>query len=197
MKILIATQNMHKMEELQLILKKHKLVLPSDIGIDFDFEETGTSFFENSFGKAMSLFNITGQPVLADDSGLNIPALNGEPGIHSARYGAKEDGIILDASERNSYLLDKMEGIKDRSAFFTCCMTLILNPYRFFTIQETMEGSITFKPSGTNGFGYDPLFYLKEYGITVAELPEEKKNRISHRGKAGRRMAALLKTIEE
>ncbi len=197
MEILIATQNRHKVEELQVILNDHKLLTPRDAGIDFDFEETGTSFFENSYGKAMELFGQTGKPVLADDSGLVVPALNGEPGIYSARYGAKKDGTNLAAAERNSYLLEKMEGISSRKAFFVCSMTLVLSAERFFNIQETLNGEIAEQPAGTHGFGYDPLFFLSEYGKTVAELPENEKNRISHRGRAGIRMKALLKNLEE
>ncbi len=197
MKIIIATQNRHKVEELQSILSGHQLLTPEEAGVDYSFEETGSTFFENSFGKAMELYRITGEPVLADDSGLVVPALGGEPGIYSARYGAAEDGKNLEAPERNRYLLSKMEGIKDRRAFFVCSMTLILTPERFFNIQETLNGKIAEGPSGTHGFGYDPLFFLPEYGKTVAELAEDEKNRISHRGRAGIRMKALLKNLEE
>ncbi len=197
MEILAATQNKHKLKELQQILPEHLIVSPADLKIDFNFEETGSTFLENSMGKAFALYNLTGQPVLADDSGLSIPALHGEPGIYSARYGSKPDGKILEAEERNAYLIKKMEGISDRRAFFTCCMTLVLHTNRFFTVQEIMEGSIIYKPVGKHGFGYDPLFYLKEYGKTAAELSESEKNKISHRGTAGKRIAALLKSLEE
>lgn len=197
MEILIATQNKHKVEELKVILNDHKLLTPPDAGIDFNFDETGTSFFENSYGKAMELFRQTGNPVLADDSGLVVPALGGEPGIYSARYGAPEKGKNLEALERNRYLLEKMEGISSREAFFVCSMTLVLSAERFFNIQETLDGEIAEQPAGTHGFGYDPLFFLSEYGKTVSELPENEKNRISHRGRAGIRMKALLKNLEE
>lgn len=196
MKILIATQNKHKVGELQYILKDHILVTPGEMGIPFDFEETGSSFFENSYGKAMELYKSAGLPVIADDSGLVVPALGGEPGIYSARYGASEKGKNLEAPERNEYLLNKMNGITNREAFFVCCMTLILTENRFFSAQETMEGIIASEPSGVHGFGYDPLFYLPEYGKTVAQIPEEEKNRISHRGRAGRRINVLLKELE-
>jgi len=196
MEILIATQNKHKMEELQLILTGHHLLSPVDLSINFVFEETGTTFLENSLGKARALFNLTGKPVLADDSGLIVPALGGEPGVYSARYGAKPGEENLEASERNTYLLNKMDGITDRSALFTCCITFILNPYRIFTVQESVEGMITHAPSGSNGFGYDPLFFLASYNKTVAELPEAEKNKISHRAVAGKRMAALIQTLE-
>jgi len=191
MEIIIATGNRHKLIELQDILKNHTLLLPKDIGIDFNFEETGDSFLENSKGKAYSLFNQINRPVLADDSGLSVNALNGEPGIYSARYGST-GGIELEAKARNLYLLNKLKGKEDLSAKFICCMTLILDSNRFFIVQESMKGEITREFAGINGFGYDPVFYLPEYGKTVAELPEKEKNRISHRGKAGYKIAGLL-----
>jgi len=191
MEIIIATGNRHKLIELQDILKNHTLLLPKDIGIDFNFEETGDSFLENSKGKAYSLFNQINRPVLADDSGLSVNALNGDPGIYSARYGST-GGIELEAKARNLYLLNKLKGKEDLSAKFICCMTLILDSNRFFIVQESMKGEITREFAGINGFGYDPVFYLPEYGKTVAELPEKEKNRISHRGKAGYKIAGLL-----
>ncbi len=191
MEIIIATGNRHKLIELQDILKNHTLLLPKDIGIDFNFEETGDSFLENSKGKAYSLFNQINRPVLADDSGLSVNALNGDPGIYSARYGST-GGIELEAKARNLYLLNKLKGKEDLTAEFICCMTLILDSNRFFIVQESMKGEITREFAGINGFGYDPVFYLPEYGKTVAELPEKEKNRISHRGKAGYKIAGLL-----
>ena len=194
MEIIIATGNRHKLIELQDILKSHTLLLPEDIGIDFDFEEIGNTFIENSKGKAFDLFNRIKRPVLADDSGLSVAALNGEPGIYSARYGST-GGIELEANARNLYLLDKLKGKEDLSAEFICCMTLVLDTNRFVIVQESMKGEITREFAGINGFGYDPVFYLPEYKKTVAELPEKEKNRISHRGKAGYRIAGLLEEI--
>lgn len=191
MEIILASGNKHKLFELKEILKGHTLLLPEDIGIDFDFEETGSSYLENSYGKAYALFNRINRPVLADDSGLSVGALNGAPGIWSARYGAK-NGTLLEAPERNLYLLDQLKGINDLSAQFICCMTLVLEKNRFFIAEESFKGEITRNSTGVNGFGYDPVFFLPEYGKTVAELPEEEKNRISHRGKAGYRIAKLL-----
>ncbi len=191
MEIIIATGNRHKLFELQDIFKSHTLLLPKDIGIDFDFEETGNSFLENSKGKAFALFNRINRPVLADDSGLCVSALNGEPGIYSARYGAT-GGRELESGTRNLYLLDKLKGKKDLSSEFICCMTLVLDANRFLIVQESLKGEITRDSSGINGFGYDPVFYLPEYGKTVAELSEKEKNKISHRGKAGYRIAGLL-----
>ena len=195
MEIILASGNRHKLYELKEILKNHTLLLPEDIGINFDFEETGSTFLENSQGKAFALFNQVNRPVIADDSGLNVAALNGEPGIYSARYGSI-NGIELEAQVRNLYLLDKLKDKSDLSAEFICCMTLILDKNRFFSVQESFKGEITRESSGINGFGYDPIFFLPEYGKTVAELPEKDKNKISHRGKAGYRMASLLKDLE-
>lgn len=197
MEILIATENRHKVEELTAIFREHELLTPGDAGIDYSHEETGTTFLENSMGKARSLFALAGgRPVVADDSGLVVPALNGEPGIYSARYGSGATGRKLDTPQRNQYLLDRMRDISDRRAFFVCSMIMILSDYRFFVIQETLAGEIAREPSGTNGFGYDPLFFLSEYGKTVAELPEELKNRISHRGLAARRIETILETLQ-
>ena len=192
MEIILASGNRHKLFELKEILKEHTILLPKDIGIDFDFNETGSSYLENSYGKAYALFNQTNRPVLADDSGLSVAALNGAPGIYSARYGSN-DGVLLEAQERNLFLLKQLKDNDDLSAEFICCMTLVLEKNRFFVAQESLKGKITRNSSGVNGFGYDPVFFLPEYGKTVAELPEEEKNRISHRGKAGHRIAGLLK----
>lgn len=194
MEIILASGNRHKLFELKEILTDHTLLLPEDIGISFDFEETGTSFLENSQGKAFALFNKINRPVLADDSGLIVEALNGEPGIYSARYGSV-NGIELEAPARNIYLLDKLQGESNLSAEFICCMSLILDKNRFFVAQESFKGEITRESTGINGFGYDPIFFLPEYGKTVAELPEKEKNKISHRGKAGYRIAKLLEEL--
>lgn len=188
----MASNNRNKLNEISEIIPQHNFVLPSDEGIDFYFEETGLTYLENSMGKALALHKITGLPVIADDSGLSVPALGGEPGIYSARYGS-ETGINLTDEQRNSYLLKKMENIKDRNAFFVCSMVFLINEYRFFTAQETVEGTINFEPAGKNGFGYDPLFYIKEFNKTTAQLSPEEKNRISHRGKAGRAIANFIK----
>ncbi len=194
MDIILASQNLHKKEELSSIIDNHRVLLPKDQNIDFFYDETGSSYMENAFGKAKCLFEISGKPVIADDSGLSIPALNGEPGIYSARYGSVNQKN-LSAEERNDYLLDKLKNVKDRTAFFVCCMVLLIDNYRFFVIQETVTGKIMEKSAGHNGFGYDPVFYLPDYDKTMAELSPEIKNKISHRGKAGNRIKKILDTI--
>ena len=185
MTIYLASGNKHKQEEFAAILKGHQIILPVDAGITFDPDETGSTFFENALLKAQALYDIVKMPVIADDSGLCIDALDGRPGIYSARYGMK-DGVPLEAAERNALILQQMEGIKKRSCRFVCCIVVMLGPHRFFTVQETCEGVIADQPQGIHGFGYDPIVYLPEIGKTVAELTAEEKNERSHRGKAGK-----------
>lgn len=195
MKIYVATENTHKVRELEAIFPEHQLLTPLSERIDYYFEETGKTYFENAFGKAKALYEKVHAPVMADDSGLSVPALDGAPGIYSSRYGSPGGGKKLEAAERNEYLLSRMEGIEEREAFFVSCMVLMLSEYRFFVAQETVQGILTTEPRGKGGFGYDPLFYLPGYERTVAELPEEEKNRISHRGKAGARLRQLLEVL--
>ncbi len=192
----LATNNQHKKIELQQILKEVNLLTPADLGIDFDCEENGKSFLENSLLKARTLYGQTGKAVIADDSGLCVTGLDGAPGIFSARYGSNGSGPDLESSERNSFLLSNMKHLKspeERAAMFVCCMSVIVDDYRVYTVQETMKGYIAEEPFGAGGFGYDPVFFLPEYGKTVAELSDEEKNLISHRGRAAARMGLLLK----
>jgi len=191
MKIYFATGNAHKKEELSRILAPHTLVIPKDEGIAFDPAETEQTFYGNALIKAKALYDLVHAPVIADDSGICVDALDGAPGVLSARFGSV-NGLELDARERNSLLLSKMEGVKNRTGRFVCNMVLYLGPDRFISIQETLEGQLITESRGTGGFGYDPLLYLPEYGKTVAELSPEEKDICSHRGKAGRRLARLL-----
>ena len=194
MDILFASTNINKVKELNKLLPSHRILLPKDMGIEFDHEETALTFYENSLGKAKTLFNIVKMPVLAEDSGLCVPALGGEPGIYSARYGS--DGINkLGDKERNNYLLSKMKNISDRNAFYVCSMVLLINHYKFFICQETLDGEIAYEPKGEAGFGYDPVFFIPKLGKTAAELLPEEKNEISHRGKAGRAIASLIEKL--
>ena len=197
MELLLATGNNHKADELRAILTGHTILTPGDIGITFVYEETGKTFAENSLGKAMHLHGLTGKPVIADDSGICVPALGGEPGIYSARYGASPGEQDLTSPERNALLLSKMKGKKDRSAFFVCAMVLVLGEYRFFTVQETVGGILTEEPRGNGGFGYDPLLYLPEQGKTIAEIPAEQKNSLSHRALAAEKLAVLINTLQK
>lgn len=165
---------------------------PADRGLSFDFPEDGASFLENALGKALALYHSAGVPVLADDSGLCVDALDGRPGIHSARYGSGPDGKELPAAERNALLLSQMRGREDRSCRFVCCLALVLSPWRVYTVQECCEGLLVEDGRGNGGFGYDPIVYLPEFGKTVAQLDMATKNLVSHRGKALARMKAAL-----
>ena len=156
---LLASGNRHKQEEFAAILEEHRISLPADAAIHFDPEETGSTFLENALLKARVLYEQVQCPVIADDSGLCIDALGGKPGIYSARYGMK-DGVLLDAAERNQLVLHQMEGIEHRSCRFVCCIAVMLDAHRFFTVQETCEGVITTSERGDHGFGYDPIVYL-------------------------------------
>lgn len=192
MDLYLATGNQNKKREIQNVLPDYRIIIPRDLGIEFDPDECGSTFLENAMIKARALFDITGKPVISDDSGLIVDALAGEPGIFSARYGNKESGKKLTASERNAYLLSRLSGKKQREARFVCNMVFLIDEYRFVSVQEDFCGLITGSISGSNGFGYDPVFFLPELGMTAAELDDEQKNRISHRGKALRGISEYI-----
>jgi len=203
MEILLATGNIHKKEEFERLLAPHTVIVPRDIGVEFSPEETGTSFLENALIKtnalARSVDPLRGNlPILADDSGLCVPALSGAPGVLSARYGSVQNGKELKSSERNDLLLHNMAAYQGekRRAFFVCAIALCLDTYRVFTAQETLEGMIAGAPSGTNGFGYDPIFRLPQTDCTVAELDSIEKDRISHRARATKRIQAILESLK-
>lgn len=191
MKIFFASGNAHKREEMARIFPNHEIRIPKDDGIDFDPDETADTFFGNALIKAEALWRIVRAPVLADDSGICVDALGGEPGVKSARYGSI-NGENLDSQARNDLLVSRMHGIEDRTCRFVCNMVLYLGPDRFWSVQETLEGKLIQEGRGTGGFGYDPVMYVPECGKTVAELSPEDKDRLSHRGKAGKRISALL-----
>jgi len=190
--LVLASNNEHKHAEFCRLFPRARVLLPRDIGVSFDFEETGGTFFENARGKALALFQRAGRPVIADDSGLCVHALGGAPGIMSNRYGAGADGKPLETGRRNAYLLENLRGEKDRRAYFICCLVLVQDQERFVAVQETVHGFITDEPRGKNGFGYDPLFFLPDSGMTMAELPDAKKDEVSHRGRAARRIGGCL-----
>jgi XTP/dITP diphosphohydrolase len=196
MTIWFATGNAHKQAELSAILPGHIIKISADAGIPFDPDENGSSFAENALVKARELRRLIAaagftDPVIADDSGLCVDALGGRPGIRSARYGG-EGGKKLGDADRNALLLAELGDNPNRGARFVCAMALLLDKDRFFLVQETLEGELIPSQRGEGGFGYDPILYIPSLGRTVAELSGEEKNRISHRGKAGRAIATLL-----
>jgi len=191
MKIYFASGNAHKRDEIARIFPGHTIAIPSDELIPFDPEETEATFYGNALIKARELYRLTGQPVLADDSGICVDALGGAPGVLSARYGS-ENGEKLDADARNRLLLSRMEGIENRACRFVCNMVLYLSSDRFYSVQETLEGVLVTETRGKGGFGYDPIVLVPALGRTVAELSPEEKDALSHRGKAGRVIARLL-----
>lgn len=205
MQLILATQNAHKVEEVREIAPGHSVLLPSDFGIDFDFEERGATFLENSYGKAEALYTelaargvarsaaADGVVVIADDSGLCVDALGGAPGVLTARFGSPDGVTKLSAADRNAYLLSKIAGESNRAAHYVCTITAILGADRFFVVQETWEGEIALEASsGTGGFGYDPVFYLPDLGCTAADISAEQKHALSHRGKALREIIETL-----
>ena len=195
MEIVLATGNMHKKKELEQIFSSHTLLIPSDLCVKFDCDETGSTFMENALLKAETLYALVKRPVLADDSGLCVNALGGAPGIYSARYGSTADGVVLSDTDRNLLLLKNMAGQTDRKAFFVCAMVLITAPYRVYSVQESFDGQIASSPYGGGGFGYDPVFIDALSGKTAAELTDIEKNSVSHRGKAGKVMSSLLEAL--
>ena len=183
MKVILASKNQHKLTELSAILSQlgFEIALESEYGLDIDVEETGTTFEENSFLKADAVMKASGLPVLADDSGLMVDALDGAPGVYSARYGHKASD-----KERTAYLLENMKEVPEerRGAKFVCVITCLVPDGRKIVARGECPGVIARAPHGENGFGYDPVFYLPELGMTYAELPSEQKNAISHRARA-------------
>lgn len=185
MKVVLASKNRHKLEEISQITEKFniELVLQSELGVDIDVEETGTTFEENSFLKAEAVMKATGLPALADDSGIAVDALNGEPGIYSARYGFDPS---LDDWGRLQLLLKNTEHVPDgqRQAQFVCVITMVTPDGQTIQARGEIHGELLRAPAGENGFGYDPIFYYPPMGMTTAEMPAEEKNKVSHRANA-------------
>lgn len=191
MDLLLASGNMHKKQEFETILQGHRILIPSDVGAGFSCAETGDTFAANALQKAEALYAVVKRPLIADDSGLCVEALGGAPGIYSARYGDTDERRLSDR-ERYELLLSELESAHERKAAFVCSLVLMIAPFRFFIFQESCEGYIAREASGQGGFGYDPVFYLPDYGCSMADLDAAEKDRISHRGRAGRRLARFL-----
>lgn len=185
MKVVLASKNAHKLKEISKITEKFdmELVLESQLGVDIDVEETGSTFEENSFIKVEAVMKATGLPALADDSGIAVDALNGEPGIYSARYGFDQS---LDDWGRLELLLKNTEQVPDssRQAQFVCVITLVTPEGQVIQARGEAHGELLRQPAGEGGFGYDPIFYYPPLGKSFAELSPEEKNQVSHRAQA-------------
>jgi len=191
-RIVFATGNEGKMREIRDILADMdaEVVSMKQAGISAEVEENGTTFEENAVIKAKAIAEFTNDIVLADDSGLEVDYLNKEPGIYSARYMGEDTPY----SVKNRAILERMEGVpkEERSARFVCAIAAVLPDKEVIVVRETIEGYIGYEIAGCNGFGYDPIFYVDELGCSTAEISEEEKNLISHRGKALRVMREKL-----
>ena len=185
MVFVLASKNRHKLQEMSAILERYgiELKLQSEMNVDIDVEETGTTFEENAFLKAEAVMQATGLPAIADDSGLEVDALGGEPGIYSARYGG--DACANDV-ERYEFLLHNLEDVPEeqRTGRFVCVIAAVYPDGRRISAYGCCEGVITREPSGEGGFGYDPVFYVPGDGCTFSEMSAERKNEISHRANA-------------
>lgn len=194
-RIVFATGNENKMVEIRMILSELGLPVYSmkEAGVDVEIIEDGISFEENAEIKARAVARVlTNDIVLADDSGLEIDYLDGAPGIYSARFAGEDTSYDI----KNRILLDKLEGVPDeeRTARFVCVISAVFPDGTSETVRGTIEGRIAYEIQGENGFGYDPIFYVPEYGCTTAEMPPEQKNELSHRGNA---LRAIRKIMED
>lgn len=192
-KIIFATGNQGKMREIKQIMADMdvEVVSMKDAGIFVDIEENGATFEENALIKARVIANEANAIVLADDSGLEIDYLDKAPGVLSARYMGEDTPYEV----KNAHILDLLKEVqgKGRSARFVCAIAAVFPDGREFTTYATIEGEIAHKSAGENGFGYDPIFFVPEFGKTTAELTAEEKNKISHRGKALTMMKEIIK----
>ena len=192
MKLVLASKNAHKLVEMRDILSQLgvEVVLESDVGVDVDVEETGTTFEENAFLKAHAVMEASGLPAIADDSGLCVDALGGAPGVYSARYGGPE----LDDAGRYRLLLENLRGQLDRRGKFVSAICCCFPNGDRVEARGECPGTLAYAPRGEDGFGYDPIFFVPEQKKTFAQLTAEEKNAISHRGKA---LAAFAEKLRE
>jgi len=192
-KIVLATHNRGKRREWAALLQglNLELILPEELGIHEGVPETGDTYVANALLKARALCQAAGLPTLADDSGLEVDALDGAPGVRSARFHPGPDEVKYQA------LLRVLQGVPShhRGARFRCVAALVLPDGRTFTVEGVCEGRIADVPAGTGGFGYDPVFYLPDLGKTMAELSAEEKNRVSHRARAAQAMRPILQSV--
>ncbi len=191
MKLVLASKNAHKLAELRAILSQQgvEVVLESDVGADVDVEETGATFEENALLKARAVMEATGLPAIADDSGLCVDALNGAPGVYSARYG----GPGLNDVGRYRLLLENMRGMMDRRCKFVSCICCCFPGGDTLAARGECHGTLAYAPKGEDGFGYDPVFFVPSLKKTFAQLTPGEKNAISHRGVALEQFAQKLR----
>lgn len=193
-KFIAATKNKGKIREISEILENFpcQVLSMESVGINIDIDETGSTFEENALIKAREICGITGEIVMADDSGLEVDFLDGAPGIYSARFA----GENASDEEKNTKLLNLLKDVpfEKRTARFVCVIAVVFPGGDSFTVKGTCEGYIAFEPRGTNGFGYDPIFYVPQYQMTTAQMASELKHEISHRGKALRLMVDELQS---
>lgn len=196
--VFLASGNEHKRKEFQSFLREINIKTPADLNIAFNPLESGTTFFENAMIKAKALYKIVKKPILADDSGLCVSALHGEPGIKSARYAVEHANSPEQDKKNIEKLLTELRSINtnDRSAYFVSCIVLYLGPHRFFVAQEICEGIILEELKGKNGFGYDPVFFIPHLAKTMAELSLEEKNTYSHRAKSLQQIKKIISVLE-
>ncbi len=191
-RILFATGNEGKMKEIRKILGEYGIEAISlkEAGINPDIDENGTTFEENALIKAREISVLTGETVMADDSGLEVDYLDKQPGVFSARFMGEDTSYDI----KNAFIMNKLEGIPEeqRTARFVCAIACVFPDGRNVAVRDTIEGVIAHEAAGENGFGYDPIFYVPEYGCTTAELTMEQKNKISHRAKAVRKAMGIL-----
>ena len=194
MKFVLASHNRGKLKEMQEILGELgvEVVLQSDVGLDLEPEENGTTFSENAAIKARAIMEASGLPAIADDSGLCVDALDGAPGIYSARYGGLDSDVA-----RYQLLLNNLRGATNRAAHFHTAIVCAFPDGDVLQAEGDCHGTIAFAPRGEGGFGYDPVFYVPELRKTFAQLTAEEKNAISHRGNALRAFAVELKKYLE
>lgn len=192
-KLVVATKNKGKIAEIKEVLQymPFEILSMGDMGITIDVVEDGKTFEENSLKKAIEICRISNTIVIADDSGIEVDYLDGAPGIYSARFGGQE----ATDEDRNAKLLDMMKGVpfEKRTARFVCAIAVAFPDGRSFVVRDTCEGFVDTECKGDNGFGYDPLFYIHEYGKSMAEISMDIKNKISHRAKALNKMSVKMK----
>ena len=195
MRFVLASHNKGKLAEMQAILGELgvEVVMPSDVGVDVDVEETGTTFAENAALKANAVMAASGLPAIADDSGLCIDAMNGEPGVYSARYYGEDTPY----EEKNRRIIETLDGVVEekRTARFVAHITCVLSPEQILDCEGVCEGTIGLAPAGEGGFGYDPIFYVGDKSF--AQLDGEAKDAVSHRGKALAKLYEQLKKLQE